>query len=136
MKLDEKVRDKIYDKLRIDFPEGLNLEQSENLLKYIAEELKADLKYGGLYHKSVVHTSEGMKSFYGSFSLNVHISLLANAKKSEHFTIINSEYVSENEAGKLEFLTDPELDIDDYEEEFKVCDDVREVVKRYFESRF
>lgn len=135
MDLDEKILDKIYAKLRIDFPEGLNFKQSEDLLKYISRELKADLKYGVAYHKSIVHTEEGLKFKDGSFSLNVHISLLANAKKSEHFSIMNSEYVSENEAGKLEFLTDPELNIDDYKEEFKVCADVREVVKKYFESR-
>lgn len=134
MNLDEKIRDKIYDKLTINFPEGLNLKQSENLLEYIVRKLKADLKYGGIYHKSIDHTEEGLKIKDGSFSLNVHISLLANAKKSEHFTIENSEDVSENEAGKLEFLTDPESDIDDYEEEFRVCADVREVVERYFES--
>ena len=136
MRLDEKILDKISDKLRIDFPEGLNLKQSENLLKYIARELNADLKYGSTYHKSIDHTEKGLKVIDGSFSLTVHISLLANAKRSEHFTITSSEYVSENEAGKLDFLTEPESDIDDYKEEFKVCDDVREVVERYFESRF
>ncbi|MCH8329603.1 MAG: hypothetical protein IIB81_04395 [Nanoarchaeota archaeon] len=76
---------------------------------------------------------EGLKIKDGSFSLTVDISLLSNAKGSEHFSIMNSEYVSENEVGKLEFLTDPESDVDDYKEEFKVCADVRKVVERYFE---
>lgn len=133
MDLDEKSLDKIYDKLRIDFPNGLNLEQSEDLLEDIARELKVSLNYGCNYHKSIVYTEEGLKIKDGSFSLTVDISLLSNAKGSEHFSIMNSEYVSENEVGKLEFLTDPESDVDDYKEEFKVCADVRKVVERYFE---
>ena len=128
--------EEIAKRLGIDFPKNLDLQQSEDLLEYIARELPADVIYGVSYGKSIVHTEEGIETFDRGFKLTGQISSRDNFGKSDSFSILNPDYTSEHfEVGRLEFSMVPGWDINDYRKEvLELWDGVRELVERYFKS--
>lgn len=129
--------EEISDLVRINFPRDLNLEESEDLLKYLAEELRADVDYNISYHKSVNHRDKGVKISDGALKITGQIDLLDNSEKFDYFTIRNSDFIPEtHKVGMLEFSRVPGWDINDYREEVReLWGDVRKAVGIYFESR-
>jgi len=126
--------EEVLDKSKIDFPKGLNLEQIEDLLKYLAEKLRADIIYNPSYHKSITPVEGRVKISDGSFNISGTISL---GGRFDSFTM-DSNCVSEGiyKVRKLEFNRTPGWKIDNYREEIrKLWDDVREAVRGYFELR-
>ena len=122
------------EKLRIDFPEHLDLKQSENLLNYLAEELRADISYNISHYRLIAYKEEGVKTFDRSFKISGKISLLDNFEKFESFIIDSTSEI--DKAGKLEFFMVPGWDINDYGEKAReLWGYVRESVRGYFTAK-
>ena len=127
---------KVCGKSRIDFPKSLDLEQSEELLKYLAKELEANVGYDISYHKSIAYEEEGVKISNGYFKINGRISLLDSPGKFDTFTM-NSDYSIPEvyKVRKLEFYRIPGYDFNQYREEIiELWDDTREVIGKYFNA--
>ena len=129
--------EKIHDRLTINFPECLNLEQSENLLKYLAEKLRVSVDYNISCHKSIIQMEGEVKTFDVSLKITGQIASRDNFGKFDSFTITDSDPALEiYKVGKLEFSMVSGWDINEYGEEVReLWDDVRETVGKYFESR-
>lgn len=128
---------KVCGKSRIDFPKSLDLEQSEELLKYLAEGLEANVGYDISYHKSIIHDRKGVKTIDGAFKINGHISLLDSPGKFDTFTMDSDYSIPEvYKVRKLEFYRIPGYDFNQYREELReLWDDTREVIGKYFNAK-
>ena len=123
-------------KSTIDFPENLSLEQSEDLLKYLAENLPADIDYQISQHKSKRHIEKEVGTIEGTLEITGQIISRNNFLGCDSFTMANSDLSSEYfKIGRLEFSRVSGGDLNEYGGEVKeLWDSVRERVGDYFES--
>lgn len=143
--------DELTEKSTIEFEEYLTLEQTDELLKYLARELPAHINYTTEETKNLYlcHGEKEIKSettkikLTGTISpeiiksvVNVPNYLIETYSLSSVFTCESDYFQEEEKIKTLKFDLIPGKDLEEYDkEELKFWNAVREKVKKYFEQR-
>lgn len=126
----------LIDRITIEFPGPLTLEQAEDLLEYIARELPANINYDPSQFRNFFHNPQTgkLEKQEGTARIVGSIINLKSAMGFNHFLTIPSERFCGAIEG-LRFSLIPDFDLKDYEEEVvHLWDSVREHVHGYFDG--
>lgn len=121
-------------RLTIEFPGGLTLEQTKDLLGYVAKSMPANISYRDSRHGAFFHDPEtgALREEQGTVKICADIRATNNPGTFDTCESINSERDSRFISG-LRFFTIPGYEIQDYRPEaVKLWDNVREIVDDYF----
>ncbi|MBU1199895.1 MAG: hypothetical protein KKF46_02960 [Nanoarchaeota archaeon] len=124
--------EKIIEKATINFPKPLCLKATEELLKYIAESISANINYHAGYFNNLNNKEGIVTSDMGTINITGTITRLSNPIAFDSFEIF--PYRNDTtKADKMQFTMVPAWDLTDYQEQnLELWEDVRTVVDKYF----
>jgi len=123
----------------IRFPRGLTFKEGEQLLKYIASYLPADVDYVASYHKSFIHELENQwtneVNSIGPKTYNIRGKIISR-KKAMAFDSFEGIFDITNEPFMgIKFTPIPGYNLNEHRKEvIELWDDVRNLIRIYFET--
>lgn len=128
--------EEVIEKTTIELPREIDLETAEELLRYLAGNLSANIHYNVSYFKSILKKDGEISEFDGSVSLTANISSYENPTAFDACTFMSSS-TDTSKLSIIKFGQVPGWDLSEYRQEVRqLWDDVRETVKQYFEQRW
>ena len=124
----------------VEFPQALNLKETESLMRYVAKELPANISYRASYFMNFYHNPIAgerqrevkLEEDLGTISIVGTIRSLTNPMAFDSFEGANPNSQSEK-IQALRFFMVPGWDFKDYRPEVvKLWEDVRAIIGNYF----
>ena len=129
--------DEIMDETTISFKKDLTLEETEDLLKYVADNLPANISFHAGYFRSY-RRDEDMTFTYVSDEIVEITGNIRQTNKTFSFDVFSGNHPNDDTSGfsSLYFARVPGWEISDYRPEIRqLWKDVRGVVNNYFETK-
>jgi len=129
--------DQILEKTIIKLPRPLSLEETEDLIEYIAGQLPADIQYKISHNKSVINDPEGkgLLKFDGSGGITANIK---NHKSGayENFSCEADDLTRDSKISVIKFTMVPGWKLFDYRKEVvELWHEVGKVIAQYFDLK-
>ena len=127
--------DEVLTRTKIPFREPLSLEQTEQLMDYIARNLPANVNYHAGYFKKIYPWSDGrISSDLGTVDLE---GMIRSKRELMGFDSFRSEHGrNTSQIVAIQFITIPEYELYEYRPEVvRLWNDVGAMVSKFFDER-